>query len=279
MSRFLHYAFLSAGLLWVASALAETDAMYALNLVRQNGCDGAQGTGPLFVHRAELDAAARALSQGASLADATTESGYLAKTSHSIHLRNTVGRARIASVLSRKYCDVMSNPDLEDAGTFTDATETWIVLAERLISAAASEPDTATETLLGLINTARAEGRYCGQQYFGPARPLRRVEGLDAAARRQANDMAAAGALSHTGADGSGPGERVTQSGYRWTQVAENVAADQTDPATVVATWIASPGHCSALMDPAFSDTGLALASGEAQGSGIYWVQVFAAPR
>jgi hypothetical protein len=32
-------------------------------------------------------------------------------------------------------------------------------------------------------------------------------------------------------------------------------------------------------MDASFSETGLALASGEAHGGGIYWVQVYAAPR
>lgn len=278
-SRLLRCA-AAAGILLVASpAFAGTDAMDALNLVRENGCNGGAGIGVPLVRHPELDRAARALSEGDSLGEAIEAAGYLAKAAHSLYLRNAVGRAPIASVLSRKYCSIVTDPGLEDAGTYAEATETWIVLARRLVPDTAGEPAAATDMLFALVNAARAEARVCGRKRFGAAPPLSRDPALDSAAKRQAGDLAVSGELSHRGADGSMPGERVTASGYRWAEVAENVAADQTDASAVVATWLASPGHCAALMDPRYSDTGLALASGEEHGHGLYWVQVYAAPR
>jgi uncharacterized protein YkwD len=262
-----------------APALADADVTYAVGLVRQNGCGDYGGGAPPVVQDAALDEAARLLSTGASLDAAFEASDYLAKSAHSIYLRNAVGRAAIASVLARKYCDVVADPALEDVGIYSDGTETWIVLARRLVPVSASRPDAVTETLLRLINAARAEARQCGQVYFRAALPLRRDARLDAAAKRQADDLVASGELSHRGADGSLPGERVMANGYRWAEVAENVAADQTEPAAVVRSWLASPGHCSALMNPSYSDTGLAFASGEEQGRGLYWVQIYASPR
>lgn len=277
--RPFRYAVTATIFLLVAPALAETDALYALTLVRQNGCGDFEGSAPPVAESKALDEVARLLSTGEGLDAAFEASDYLAKSVHSIYLRNAVGRAAIASLLARKYCDIVADTTLEDVGTYSEGTETWIVLARRLVPLDAPPPDAVTGRLLQLINAARAEPRECGRVYYRAALPLQRDARLDAAAERQAADLAASGELSHRGADGSLPGERVTDNGYRWAEVAENVAADQTEPAAVVRTWLASPGHCAALMNPAYSDTGLAFASGEEEQRGIYWVQVYASPR
>jgi hypothetical protein len=48
--------------------------------------------------------------------------------------------------------------------------------------------------------------------------------------------------------------------------------------AEVVNTWLASPGHCANLMNPRYSDMGVAYAVNPDSEKVIYWAQVFAAP-
>jgi uncharacterized protein YkwD len=90
--------------------------------------------------------------------------------------------------------------------------------------------------------------------------------------------MAGRGTLSHTGGDGSTHAERATRAGYRWRVVGENIAAGQPTPEQVVAGWLKSAAHCTNLMDPEFSEMGVAYAAAPRDARGIYWVQLFGAP-
>ena len=66
---------------------------------------------------------------------------------------------------------------------------------------------------------------------------------LEAAALRHARDMATTGRFSHVGTDGSDVAERVSDTGYGWCVVAENIAYGQIDLAEVIQAWADSPGH------------------------------------
>jgi uncharacterized protein YkwD len=74
------------------------------------------------------------------------------------------------------------------------------------------------------------------------------------------------------------PARRATRAGYSWASVAENVAGGQTTAEEVVKTWLASPGHCANLMNPRYSESGVARATDPDSEHVVYWVQVFAAP-
>ena len=91
--------------------------------------------------------------------------------------------------------------------------------------------------------------------------------------------MASHGKLSHAGSDGSTHAERATRAGYRWRVVGENIAAGQPNAEQVVAGWLKSAGHCANLMDPDFSEMGVAFAAAPQGGKGIYWAQMFGTPR
>jgi hypothetical protein len=58
------------------------------------------------------------------------------------------------------------------------------------------------------------------------------------AAQGHAEGMAKTGRLSH-----AAMGDRVTQAGFSWSAVAENVANGQDSVEDVFATWMSSPGH------------------------------------
>jgi uncharacterized protein YkwD len=98
-------------------------------------------------------------------------------------------------------------------------------------------PSAFEAELAGAINQARvAQIR----------NPLAVNPALSGAARWIARDNAGTGVLSHTGSDGSGPGDRATRAGYRWGFVAEN--GDEpfpgATPVQVVQDWLAShAGH------------------------------------
>ncbi|ETO63412.1 hypothetical protein F444_18866 [Phytophthora nicotianae P1976] len=53
---------------------------------------------------------------------------------------------------------------------------------------------------------------------------------LLASALRHSNDMATNDFMAHNGSDGSTMEERITEAGFDWTAVGENVAADQETP-------------------------------------------------
>jgi uncharacterized protein YkwD len=50
-------------------------------------------------------------------------------------------------------------------------------------------------------------------------------------------------------------------------------------PAEVTQGWLDSPAHCENIMDPRFSEIGIAFAVNTASAEVVYWTQDFAAPR
>lgn len=138
-------------------------------------------------------------------------------------------------------------------------------------------PPTSTfaQRVLDLTNQARAQARMCGADRFAAAAPLTYDALLERAAQGHAADMANRNYFSHTGQDGRTLRERVTDTGYPWRTIGENIAAGQRTPEEVVAGWLASEGHCRNIMTPAFQELGVGYALGRSYGH--YWVQNFGA--
>jgi uncharacterized protein YkwD len=134
------------------------------------------------------------------------------------------------------------------------------------------------KNLLSQVNDARAVSRQCGTDTLPPAPPLAWNCELAAAARGHSQDMADNDFFSHTGSDGLGPGQRITDTGYRWRAYGENIAAGHADVVTVVMAWLDSEGHCRNIMSPAFTELGAASHRNDSSTYGIYWTQDFAAP-
>lgn len=131
------------------------------------------------------------------------------------------------------------------------------------------------------INEARSQARQCGNQRFAAVKPLTWNCTLEAAAEAHSRDMAENNYFSHTGPDGVGIQQRVSNRGYVWRAVGENIAAGQTSIDSVVEGWLESPGHCRNIMHDAFTEMGMAKAKPDDSGStySSYWTQVLAHPR
>lgn len=135
------------------------------------------------------------------------------------------------------------------------------------------------ETLLSLVNAARASGQVCGGQTYPSVAPLSWNAALGISAQKHSEDMNAAGKMSHATPEGaihyqpgSSPFERMTQEGYTYQTAGENVAWGYPTAEAVMQGWLSSSGHCKNMMNANFTEIGLGL-------EGSYWTQVFARPR
>ncbi|MFJ1602496.1 CAP domain-containing protein [Streptomyces sp. NPDC088253] len=104
--------------------------------------------------------------------------------------------------------------------------------------------------------------------------PLTLNAKLSKAAQDHSADMASHQNMSHTGSDGSDPGQRITTAGYSWSAYGENVAFGYSTPEEVMAGWMSSPGHKRNILDCGFKDIGVGLAQ-----PGSYWTQDFGTAR
>jgi len=80
------------------------------------------------------------------------------------------------------------------------------------------------KVMLDLLNTARAEARFCGDAWFESAAPLSFNAVLLEPAVLHAQDMTSHKYFSHPGADGSDVAQRVSRTGHSWANVPDNHA-------------------------------------------------------
>jgi len=167
-------------------------------------------------------------------------------------------------------------------GTRTIRLVTYATLfAAMLLSACAATPgrvgvppagssEEAIEVMT-LVNEARSVARTCGDERFAATGPVSLEARLARAAQLHSHDMLEHGFMGHTGSDGSDLRLRAERQGYDWSRLGENVAMGYPNPASVVAGWLGSPGHCANIMNPDFTELGVGL-------DGAYWTQLFGRP-
>jgi uncharacterized protein YkwD len=145
---------------------------------------------------------------------------------------------------------------------YCDPTEGWSS------SWAADEDE-----VLVLINEHRAEGAHCGgRSTFDPAAPLQMEPRLQCAARIHSLDMFERDYFSHTSPEGDGPSLRIEAAGYDARGWGENIARGSQSPASVVALWMDSDGHCANIMAANYEHIGVGRVE-------RLWTLVFARPR
>lgn len=102
---------------------------------------------------------------------------------------------------------------------------------------------------------------------------------LVAVAQAKANDMATKGYFAHTSPQGLDPWHWFKQEGYAFTYAGENLAVDFSDSADVERAWMDSPTHRKNVLDPKYTEIGIATAQGWFEGRyTTFVVQAFGAP-
>jgi uncharacterized protein YkwD len=132
---------------------------------------------------------------------------------------------------------------------------------------------------LRLVNQYRAAGASCGARgSFAPAAALTWNARLATAAYGHSRDMADNNYFSHDSLDGRSMVDRINATGYTWSTIGENIAAGYNGVQSVVSGWMASDGHCANLMNPRFTELGMACARNDASTYRLYWTQEFGRP-
>jgi uncharacterized protein YkwD len=134
--------------------------------------------------------------------------------------------------------------------------------------------DTSDKVMLTLVNNARAVSRTCGSTSKPSVAPLAWHCNLKTAAEGHSASMAENGFFSHTGLDGSDPGDRISATGYGWRAYGENIAYGYPDEEAVMEGWLESSGHCENIMNDRFTEMGAA--SAKSSSGLLYWTQDFA---
>ena len=123
------------------------------------------------------------------------------------------------------------------------------------------------EVALKLINDYRASQGLKG---------LRLDPRLTIAAKVQSRDLAKTDRISHYGADGSSPWDRVKRAGYSAKIAAENIGTGQATLEEVFKGWTQSPGHNRNLLLPGAHDMGIALVADPKTEFKTFWTLVVA---
>jgi uncharacterized protein YkwD len=258
-------------------ASANPSLLAVIDEIRTQGCGGHTGVKPALHSDPRLDRVAAELAAGGSLQSAMRDAGYRAVRSATLEASGS--DEGIAAALEKRACKDIVNPVFRDIGIVHRADEAWIVLAAPLMPPAQNDAKVFSRRVLELVNEARASARRCGWRRFKAAAPVVLSDTLQQAALAHARDMAKRSSLGHAGHDSSSAGDRATRAGYRWRLIGENIAAGQSTPEQVVADWVRSPHHCANLMGAEFSEMGVAFVVEPQSVAGIYWTQLFAAPR
>jgi uncharacterized protein YkwD len=133
--------------------------------------------------------------------------------------------------------------------------------------------------ILKRVNDARANSRMCGGTLYAAAAPLTWNANLFNAAAGHARNMATANFFSHDGLDGSTFAQRISNAGYAWRSIGENIAEGQSTIEEVINLWLSSSGHCANIMSSVFSDIGVACVASTTATYSSYWTMDLGAPQ
>ncbi len=102
---------------------------------------------------------------------------------------------------------------------------------------------------------------------------------LAKAAQEKADDMALKGYFAHTSPDGTTPWHWFSAVGYDFIYAGENLAINYDDSAMVVNAWMNSPAHRANILNPQYTEIGIASARGYYNGKEtVFIAQLFGMP-
>ena len=116
----------AAGLTAGPALGSATDALSAVQALREGGCGGiVPATRPLR-HEVALDGVAQQWADGLALAAAAERSGYPSLATSGLHVAST--EAGILELLRRSACTVVTSRDLRGVGVYRRGLDSWIVI-------------------------------------------------------------------------------------------------------------------------------------------------------
>ncbi len=103
---------------------------------------------------------------------------------------------------------------------------------------------------------------------------------LEKAAQMKADDMAQKSYFSHNTPDGKTPWYWLEQAGYNYKYAGENLAVNFNDSEEVQTAWMNSRGHFLNIVNPKYTEIGIATSTGMYKGrEAVFVVQMFGTPK
>lgn len=125
---------------------------------------------------------------------------------------------------------------------------------------------TPTPAQLATITSSRVVQLTNQERVKAGLAPLTINSALTAAAQDKGNDMLEHDYFAHISPSGVTPWFWIQKHGYDYSVAGENLAIDFTNVEDVVAAWMASPSHRENILRPDYTETGVAVVTGEFQG-------------
>ena len=148
------------------------------------------------------------------------------------------------------------------------------------------------QSYISAINTMRSKGRTCGNAgYFPAVGPLRWSTHLYRAAHEHSRDMSTNNMFVHLGSGTASDWtarvqhlgrvsnftDRIENNGYtQWKRLAQNIAGGMPSLNQTMTQWETSEYHCVNIMNPVFTDFGMAHTYQKGTKYSHYWTQNFA---
>lgn len=102
---------------------------------------------------------------------------------------------------------------------------------------------------------------------------------LEKAAQMKADDMASKGYFAHNTPEGFTPWHWFELAGYKYSYAGENLAVNFNDSEEVQTAWKNSRGHFLNIINPKFTEIGIATSTGTYKGrQAVFVVQMFGTP-
>ena len=103
---------------------------------------------------------------------------------------------------------------------------------------------------------------------------------LERAAQMKADDMASKGYFAHNSPEGKTPWYWFEQAGYNYEYAGENLAVNFNDSDEVHTAWVKSRGHFLNIINPRYTEIGIATSTGMYKGrEAVFVVQMFGTPQ
>ncbi|MGW7065433.1 CAP domain-containing protein [Streptomyces sp. NPDC054855] len=134
----------------------------------------------------------------------------------------------------------------------------FVALLPGTPTAAAAQPDPASAVAAEINRLRSDEG----------CPPIRLRNSLNRAAQEHSADMADRERLTHTGADGSSPADRMRAAGFSPARSGEVIVSGPATPGAAVDAWRDSPPHRAVILNCRYTEAGAGVAAG---GSSLWW--------
>ncbi|MGF1596082.1 MAG: CAP domain-containing protein [Acidimicrobiales bacterium] len=170
----------------------------------------------------------------------------------------------VESTVSTDEVPTTAAPTSEVPSTTPESTTPTSVSTTASTAPAPTAPlggGSTQQQILDLANVERGAAG-CG--------PLSLDTRLSAAAQAHSDDMGAQNYFSHTGLDGSQPGDRARAAGYSGSSIGENIAQGYRSPEAVMTGWMNSSGHRANILNCGHRHLGVGHSA-----NGNYWTQLF----